>query len=45
LRKLYKKWFQTTLPQRSYNLNVVPNQLTSEILIRPSSYVADWTVF
>ena len=45
LRKLYKKWFQTTLPQRSYNLNVVPNQLTSEILIRPSNYVADWTVF
>ena len=45
LRKLYKKWFQTTLPQRSYNLNVVPNQLTSEVLIRPSNYVADWTVF
>ncbi len=45
LRKLYKKWFQSTLPQRSYNLNVVPNQLTSEVLIRPSSYVADWTVF
>ena len=45
LRKLYKKWFQTTLPQRSYNLNVVPNQLTSEVLIRPSSFVADWTVF
>lgn len=45
LRKLYKKWFQTTLPQRSYNLDVVPNQLTSEILIRPSNYVADWTVF
>ena len=45
LRKLYKKWFQSTLPQRSYNLNVVPNQLTSEVLIRPSNYVADWTVF
>lgn len=45
MRKLYKKWFQSTLPQRSYNLNVVPNQLTSEILIRPSNYVADWTVF
>ena len=45
LRKMYKKWFQSTLPQRSYNLNVVPNQLTSEVLIRPSSYVADWTVF
>lgn len=45
LRKMYKKWFQTTLPQRSYNLNVVPNQLTSEVLIRPSNYVADWTVF
>ena len=45
LRKMYKKWFQSTLPQRSYNLNVVPNQLTSEVLIRPSNYVADWTVF
>ncbi len=45
LRRLYKKWFQSTLPQRSYNLNVMPNQLTSEILIRPSNYVADWTVF
>lgn len=41
---LYKKWFQTTLPQRTCNLNVAPNQLTSEILIRPSNYVADWAV-
>jgi len=45
LRKLYKKWFQTALPQRSYSLDVAPNQLTSEVLIRPSNYVADWTVF
>lgn len=45
LRKLYKKWFQTMLPQRSYSLDVPPNQLTSEVLIRPSNYVADWTVF
>jgi len=45
LRKLYKKWFQSPLPQRSFNLNVAPNQLTSEVLIRPSNYVADWTVF
>ena len=45
LRKMYKKWFLSTLPQRSYNLKVVPNQLTSEVLIRPSNYVADWTVF
>ena len=44
LGTLYKKWFQTTLPQRTYNLNLAPNQLTSEALIRPSNYVADWTV-
>lgn len=41
---LYKKWFQTKLPQRSYSLGVTPNQLTSETLIRPSSYVVDWVV-
>jgi len=41
---LYKKWFQTKLPQRSYNLSVMPNQLTSEVLVRPSSYVVDWVV-
>lgn len=45
LRTLYKKWFQSPLPQRSYNLNVAPNQLTAEMLIRPSNYVADWVVF
>ena len=45
MRKLYKKWFQTTLPQRTYSLDVAPNQLTSEVLVRPSNYVADWTVF
>ena len=45
MRKLYKKWFQTQLPQRSYSLDVAPNQLTSEVLIRASNYVVDWTVF
>jgi len=45
LLTLYKKWFQTKLPQRSYNLNVAPNQLTSEVLVRPSSYVVDWVAF
>jgi glutamate/aspartate transport system substrate-binding protein len=44
MRKLYGKWFQSPLPQRSFNLNVVPNNLTTEILTRPSSYVADWVV-
>jgi glutamate/aspartate transport system substrate-binding protein len=44
LRKLYGKWFQSPLPQRSFNLNVVPNNLTTEILTRPSKYVADWVV-
>lgn len=45
MRKLYKKWFQSVLPQRSYSLDVMPNQLTSEVLIRASNYVVDWTVF
>jgi glutamate/aspartate transport system substrate-binding protein len=44
LLTFYKKWFQTKLPQRSYNLNVSPDQLTSEVLVRPSSYVVDWVV-
>ena len=45
LRKLYTKWFQSPLAQRSFNLNVTPNPLTREILIRPSEYVEDWVVF
>lgn len=44
-RELYKKWFQSSLPQRSFNLNVAPNQLTADILVRPSTYVTDWVVF
>jgi len=42
LLTLYKKWFQTKVPQRSYNLGVAPNQLTADSLVRPSSYVVDW---
>jgi glutamate/aspartate transport system substrate-binding protein len=42
LLTLYKKWFQTTVPQRSYNLSVTPNPLTSDVLVHPSSYVVDW---
>lgn len=45
LRKVYQKWFQTTLPQRSFNLNVSPNQLTSDMFNHPSSYAVDWVIF
>jgi glutamate/aspartate transport system substrate-binding protein len=44
LRQIYKKWFQTELPQRGYNLNVSPNALTSEMFARPSTYTVDWVV-
>jgi glutamate/aspartate transport system substrate-binding protein len=44
LRQIYRKWFQTELPQRGYNLNVSPNALTSEMFSRPSAYTVDWVV-
>ena len=45
MRKLYTKWFQTTLPLRGYNLNVTPNQLTADMFTSPSGYTADWAIF
>ena len=45
MRKLYSKWFQTTLPQRSFNLNAVPNQLTADMFTNPSGYTVDWAIF
>ena len=45
IRKLYSKWFQSPLPQLSFNLNVVPNQLTADMFNNPSAYATDWTVF
>jgi glutamate/aspartate transport system substrate-binding protein len=44
LRQIYKKWFQSELPQKNYNLNVSPNPLTSEMFSRPSAYTVDWVV-
>jgi glutamate/aspartate transport system substrate-binding protein len=45
LRALYKKWFQSPLPQKSFSLNMAPNQLTADILVQPSSYTTDWATF
>jgi glutamate/aspartate transport system substrate-binding protein len=44
MRELYRKWFQSPLPQRSFNLNVSPNPLTADMFSRPSSYTVDWVV-
>jgi glutamate/aspartate transport system substrate-binding protein len=44
LRQMYKKWFQSPLPQRDFNLNVAPNPLTSDMFSRPNSYTVDWVV-
>ncbi len=44
LRQIYRKWFQSDLPQKTYNLNVSPNALTSEMFSRPSTYTVDWVV-
>lgn len=45
IRKLYSKWFQSPLPQLSFNLNLAPNQLTADMFNNPSAYGTDWTVF
>ena len=45
MRKLYSKWFQSPLPQRSFNLNVAPNTLTADMFSNPSGYSVDWSVF
>ncbi len=45
IRKLYTKWFQSSLPQLSFSLNLAPNQLTSDMFVNPSAYSTDWTVF
>jgi len=45
LRKVYQKWFQTNLPQRTFNLNVPPNQLTADMFNHPSGYAVDWVIF
>lgn len=45
MRKLYTKWFQSPLPQRTFNLSVVPNQLTGDMFSNPSAYTVDWSVF
>ena len=45
MRKLYTKWFQSSLPQRTFNLNAAPNQLTADMFSNPSGYSMDWSVF
>ena len=45
MRRLYKKWFQTQLPQRGFNMNVPANQLTADMFNHPSGYAVDWVVF
>ncbi len=45
MRKLYSKWFQSPLPQRSFNLNVAPNTLTADMFSNPSGYSVDWSIF
>jgi hypothetical protein len=42
---MYQKWFQSILPQRSFNLNVPPNQLTADMFNHPSGYAVDWVIF
>ena len=44
MRDLYRKWFQSALPQRNFNLNVTPNALTADMFSRPSTYTVDWVV-
>lgn len=44
MRELYRKWFQSPLPQRSFSLNVSPNALTADMFSRPSGYTVDWVV-
>ncbi len=44
MRELYRKWFQSPLPQRNFNLNVTPNALTADMFSRPSGYTVDWVV-
>ena len=45
MRRWYKKWFQTQLPQRNVNMNVPANQLTADMFNHPSGYAVDWVVF
>jgi len=45
MRRWYHKWFQTQLPQRSFNMNVPPNQLTADMFNHPSGYTVDWVIF
>ena len=45
MRRWYKKWFQTQLPQRQFSMNVPANQLTADMFNHPSGYAVDWVVF
>jgi glutamate/aspartate transport system substrate-binding protein len=44
LRATYRKWFQSSIPQREFNLNTPPNILHSDMFSRPSGYTVDWVV-
>ncbi|QDL53337.1 amino acid ABC transporter substrate-binding protein [Rhodoferax aquaticus] len=44
MKTIYKKWFQSSLPQRNYNLNVSPNALLSDMFSRPSGFIVDWVM-
>jgi glutamate/aspartate transport system substrate-binding protein len=44
MKQIYKKWFQSPLPQRGFNLNVPSNPLLADMFSRPSSFVVDWTI-
>lgn len=45
LRRSYNKWFLSPLPQRAFNMNVIPNPLTADMFIAPSNYTVDWVTF
>jgi glutamate/aspartate transport system substrate-binding protein len=44
MKLIYKKWFQSPLPQRGFNLNVPSNPLLADMFSRPSGFVVDWTM-
>lgn len=44
MKTMYKKWFQSSIPQRQFNLNVSPNPLLSDMFSRPSGFTVDWVV-
>jgi glutamate/aspartate transport system substrate-binding protein len=44
MKAMYKKWFQSSLPQRNFNLNVSPGSLLLDMFTRPSGFIVDWVM-